>query len=361
MPPLRQITALALAASLSIPSSVSAITVQIDYTYDTSGFFTTYAVAKNALDQAASDIRAAITSSLGAITTDTYSGVNGGTTASLDWSLSFTNPTSGATETLNTFTAAANTVTIYAGARSLTGSTLGQGGPGSAGISLGGSGFSSEWVGAVSTLQTNSNAAMLRGGNAPTLGTLSGSSTLGGVSANYSFSYAPIIGNIWFDNDTNNDSGVDDAATLQAFWHFDHTTSVASGKNDFYSVALHEVLHAIGVGTSVSWTAAVSGTNWTGSNAIASNGTGTGLIDSGGAHIADDTNSTTISGGTSQEVLMGPSIVTGTRKQLTALDLAFLQDLGYSGSAVPEPAETGLVFSLLLATFAMIRRRARVS
>lgn len=354
---MRRFSCIPLASLLAV--SAPALTIEIDYTYDTSGFFTTYSVARNALEKAADDISTAITSSLDEITTDVFAGVNGGTTATLDWKLTFTNPTTGAAETLTTFTMAQDKVVIYAGAQKLGGSTLGQGGPGGGGFSLGGSGFPSEWIGAVSAAETLSNTALLRGGNSPTIGNISGSSDFGEFTANYSLNYAPIIGNLWFDNDTDNNGVIDDAATLGASWHFDHTTDVAAGKNDFYSVALHEVLHAIGVGTSVSWTAAVSGTDWLGTNAIALNGTGTGLVDGGGSHIADDTNSTTISDGSAQEVLMGPSIVTGTRKELTALDLAFLEDLGYSVSAVPEPAESVLVFGLFVATLVGSRRRRR--
>ncbi len=338
-----------------------AITITIDYTYDSTGFFTTYTDAKNALEQAATDIGSVINSSLGAVSTDMYTGTNGSSTATVDWSLNFTNPTTGAAESLSTFSIAADTIVLYAGARNLTGSTLGVGGPGSAGISVGASAFEAELTGAVNAMQTSSNNAMGRGGDAPTLGTLTGGLTIGATTANYSLNYSPLIGNIWFDTDTNNDTITDDASTLNASWHFDHTTAVASGKNDFYSVALHEVLHGIGIGTSDSWDNLISGgTNWTGTEASTLHGTGTGLIDAGEGHIASGIMSTRISDGGAQEVVMDPSITTGTRKTLTALDIAFLNDINYSASAVPEPAETTALFGVLaLLVIGFKRRRLR--
>jgi hypothetical protein len=51
-----------------------------------------------------------------------------------------------------------------------------------------------------------------------------------------------------------------------------------------------------------------------------------------------------------QEPVMTPSVLTGSRKFLTAMDAAFLRDLGYS--TIPEPASMGLLLAgvgLLLA------------
>ena len=64
--------------------------------------------------------------------------------------------------------------------------------------------------------------------------------------------FAPWGGTITFDSD--------DVA-----WHYDHTTSVDAGQFDFYSAALHELLHAIGFGTSNSWDDLVSRGIFTGS------------------------------------------------------------------------------------------------
>lgn len=71
--------------------------------------------------------------------------------------------------------------------------------------------------------------------------------------------FAPWGGTITFDND--------DVA-----WHYDHTTSVDAGKFDFYSAALHELVHAIGFGNSNSWDDLVSSGTFTGSQFNTSNG-----------------------------------------------------------------------------------------
>lgn len=323
--PMTKFVPLALILALALPAQ--AVVLVIDYSYDTSNFFSGNAAAKAALEAAATDIGAAITSNLGAVTTDVYSSTNGSTTAIFDWSLSFTNPSTGGVVTENTFSAPANQITLYAGVRELSGSTLGVGGPSGASVFLNGSGFANQWVDAVAGAGSASDAAMLRGGG-PVINTLSGSSTLSGTTANFNLGYGAILGSLSFDSDS--------------VWHYDHTTAVLAGANDFYSVALHEILHTIGVGTSETWNSLTSGTDWTGSNVIALMGTGVNLIDGGGAHIASGTMSTRLSDGLAQEAVMDPTITVGTRKTLTELDLAFLRDLGFT--TVPEPSRMLLLF-----------------
>lgn len=84
-----------------------------------------------------------------------------------------------------------------------------------------------------------SNAVMTRGGG-PVIGNLSGNLTLGATNAAYNLSYGAIGGTLWFDNDADGD--------LSPYWHFNHATGVVAGRNDFYSVALHEILHTMGFG-----------------------------------------------------------------------------------------------------------------
>ena len=330
-----------------------ALNVVLDYSLDAANgnFFGTTPLAKAAVDAAAADIGAVIVQSLGAVTTDVYNGVNGSTTATFDWSLTYPNPATGATNTLPTFSFAANTVKIFVGLRPLTGTTLGIGGPGGAGVSAGISGFPSEFAGAVANAQTASNAAMPRGGG-PLMGSLSGS--LG--STPYTINYGAMVGSLSFDNDTNNDSIVDDAATMAASWHYDRTTAVAPGKNDLYSVALHEILHSIGFGTAQTWTNLHTGATWNGTNATALNsGIAVGLS-ADQSHIIDSFASTRLSDGATQEVVMDPSLTVGTRKSLTKMDLAFLRDIGYA--TVPEPSAMLLV---LAGCAGLLSRRARRS
>ena len=78
-------------------------------------------------------------------------------------------------------------------------------------------------------------------------------------------------------------------AELDAYWHFNHTTSVAADKNDLYSVALHEILHSLGVGTAESWNDFVSGTDWLGPGVIAEVGSGKGLLHTDQSHLVEAT------------------------------------------------------------------------
>jgi hypothetical protein len=329
--------------------------IMVDYSLDSTGFFAANNAARNALNAAAADLSAAILPSLGAINSDSFSGSSGGATATLDWTMTYTNPVTNTTISVPTFTLAADTITIYAGMQMLGGNTLGVGGPGGAGLSVGLMGPSGQHQNAMNVAMANSNAAMPReaGGLAgPIMGTLSGN--LG--SASWNVSYGPLAGSLWFDNDTDNNGVLDSASTLDAFWHFNHTTSVAPTKNDFYSVALHEILHSIGIGTADTWDNLATGTTWMGSNAQALNGgSGANLVSSDGGHIASSYMSFRLSDGASQEVVMDPSLTTGTRKTLTFMDLAFLRDIGYA--TVPEPSSVLLlVFGAL--SLALTRARA---
>ena len=81
-------------------------------------------------------------------------------------------------------------------------------------------------------------------------GHITGTATLGSTPAPYSLSFGAMVGNLWFDTDTNNDQVTDSAATLDAWWHYGHETAVAGGQFDIYTVGLHEILHAIGFSSS---------------------------------------------------------------------------------------------------------------
>ena len=308
-------------------------------------------MARNALEAAVADINAAIDFNLGAITVDETVGMDGGFQTTHDFDYTYTNPSTGASETItDTGTFAADEVRIFVGMRNLTGTTLGQGGPGGVGLSSGGSssGGAGSFQGALDDAMANDQHG--RGGG-PVISTLPGS--LGGGS--FSFDIGLALGNLWFDSDTDNNGFTDNDATLDANWHFDHTTAVASGKDDFYTVALHEVLHAIGFGVSQSWDDNVSGSNWTGSEAIAANGgSGAGIID--GGHLATGVMSTRLADGTAQAPVMTSTLTTGTRKTLTTLDVAILRDIGFSTVAVPEPSSL-LLFGMTL--FGIFGRRKR--
>lgn len=350
---IRIFTGLAACVAVGISSQASALDIVIDYSLDTSGVFASNTQAKAALDAAAADLEAAITTTLGAVT-DTVSSSVGGSEATYDFRWNYTNPSTGASVNVSDAALAADTVIVHAGWRNLTGTTLGQGGPGGAGISVGG-GISNptDFATAVSNANAAGTANWGRGGG-PTFGNFSG--TLGGQP--YDVDYGLGHGNIWFDLDTNNDNAADSASQLDAEWSFDHTAAVQSGQSDFYSVALHELLHVLGIGTSDNWDDNVSGNDWLGSDVTALLGSGTGVIDGDEAHIENNVMGTVVGigvgavDGASQEVVMDPNITVGTRKYLTDVDLAFLNDIGWE--TVPEPSSLAL---LSLGAFAVLGRR----
>lgn len=325
------------AACCLLYSQASAISIVLDFSHDaaTDNFFGSNPTALASIEKARNDLQSVISTTLGAISSDTVTGSSGSTSATYNFSHSYTNPSTGAAESISLSTIPADQVTIFVGMRELTGSILGQGGPGGLGIGVSGGGFPSEWADAVSATNALANAQRLRGGG-PVINTLSGSISLGGTPGFVSVSYGLAVSNLWFDIDTDNNTIADDATTLNAYWHFDAFSPVAPGKADFYSVALHEMMHAIGIGVSQSWSNLVDGTDWLGSNVGSLLGTGENVIDSDGGHISTDLVSTRISDGTLQDPVMSPSIFLGQRKTLTVLDIAFLNDIGLA--TVPEPS-----------------------
>jgi hypothetical protein len=292
-----------------------AVNVVIDYTYDTlntHGFFgagnpggaAAGTQARAALEAAASFYSNILTDTFAAVQippnypSQVFNGV-----AFWGTELEFTHPTTAGTVTLTNQTRAANEYRIYTGARDLAAPTLGIGGFMTAGWSQNsaGNGFTQEEFDEITAI----NAAF--GNVVQTRGEPTGFAAWGGV--------------LTFDS-----AGVN--------WHFNHATQPTAGTSDFFSVAIHELGHALGLGTSPEWNAFISGSNFTGPNAAGEFGANPPLHDTG--HWAQNTMSQVYGSSTPQEAAMDPNLTVGTRKRLTQLDAAAMVDIGWEIDLTPQ-------------------------
>jgi len=325
----------ALTLALGGTERVSGLTIDLDFAHENALFLDP--VARAAVEAAASDLSGAITSSLNVITTDVWQGSFQSTTATLDFNYQYENPTLGGVVSINPATAGSDRVRVYVGSRPISVSnTLGQGGPAGIGVNLQVTGLPSQAPTAIANASSKATTAYLRGGG-PVIGVVEGSGNFSGVPFAYAVSFGAAYGQLWFDTDGNND-GVNDSPTdLANYWHYDHATPVASGKQDLYSVAIHELMHVLGFGTSLTWNSLQQGSAWTGTEAAALAGGGANLLQ--GPHIVSGKMSTRVSDNAPQEAAMDPSLTRGARKQLTWLDVAFLRDLGWQTIAPTLPGD----------------------
>jgi hypothetical protein len=148
-------------------------------------------------------------------------------------------------------------------------------------------------------------------------------------------------------------------------WYFDSdptTVESFTGQNDFYSVAVHEIAHLLGLGTADSWVTletdpGTGGTTFTGTHSVALVGSSVTLSPDNG-HWANGTMSTVAGTAIAQEAAMDPSLTVGTRKYFTNLDYAGLQDVGWQLAAIPE-ASTLALAAALGALGMVVRQRSR--
>jgi hypothetical protein len=306
------------AATLGWACSASALTIRIDYSIDDnvatgSKFFSTGnpqgasagAQARAALNAAAAFYSSELNDTLSAIQAPTFTGQNG--TVNWYWNLVFNNPQTALNEVKSNQVIAANEYVVYVGARNLPSGELGRGGPG--GWEL----LPRDQNGSFTSQESNQIQQIHNQfiNTLSTRGEASGFSRWGGV--------------LSIDNNTD--------------WHFNHTTSPPAAKSDFYSVALHELGHAIGFGAATEWNNFVSGTTFTGPESMAT------YSPSGPVPLASATDkshwqlglaSKTMHSGANQTVLMSASIPPGSRRHLTNLDAAALVDIGWEIN-LPEP------------------------
>lgn len=269
---------------LACASSVSAITIRVDYTYDSNNFFNT-AEKRAALE--------AVVRFYGDLLNDNLLEINqtafGG---GVSWTADFTHPGTGADQSVPGLVVQADTLVIYVGGRSLPGSSVGQGGPGGFGAS----------------------------GTQAWFNRIRGRGNTGALAAPYT-DFAPWGGSVTFDTD--------------ATWNFSLTNNAAG--SEFVSIALHEIGHVLGIGTSDVWDALTSTSFFTGSAAVQSWGGSPPAFNNHLQNPGGDTldsplfRSFKVTHGLVRPVMMLPFIIdTGSNFDVaTDLDLSVLLDLGW--------------------------------
>ncbi len=250
------------------------IRFRFDYSLDRTGFFNS-ATARSLLESAGTVLSSKLSDTLASIAP---SGSN-------TWSAVTIDPSSGAQIVAPVQSVAQNEIYVYAGARNLTGTGLAVGGPG---------GWSAS-------------------GNQAWLDTVAARGQAGALDVTPT-DFGPWGGSIAFDSTAN--------------WYFGSDASGLTGNfDDFYSVAMHELTHLLGFGTADSWQRFVSGQFFVGPASRASNASNNVPLSADLAHWQSGVASN------GQETLMDPELTRGTRKSLTALDLAALTDLGWQATS----------------------------
>lgn len=274
-------------AGAALAAPALAFEIVFDYTYDT-GFFDD--ANKVILEQAASFFETYIADDFTAITS------NGGN----HFNATFTNPGNrNNSVTLTDFDVAADTIVVFVGGYDYgTGSnTLGSGGYG--GYSISGT------TSFVDNAVTRGETATRDGVRNPDASTKS------------AVDFATWGGSISFNEN--------------ADWYFD--TDVSTNESftgaDFYSVALHELGHVLGIGTADSWDNLIANGQFTGPESVAAYGGNLVPLQNSGGHWVDGTQSRIFGTSIDQEAAMDPSIYLGTRKVFTELDMAGLEDIGW--------------------------------
>lgn len=270
-----------LLAYVALAPSVRAITIQIDYSYDTLGFFGT--------EQNPTPARTTLEFAARTFTpfTDTLSAIQPG--GGNSWTARFIDPSTNTFNNVPNLSVPHDTLIVYAIARNLAGAALGQASPGN----------------------------YLFNGT-PTA-SFSGAVTNRGQD-DQSLDFAPWGGVIAID--VVNSSGV------PRNWHYDLGAEPMGNAYDFYTVVVHELAHLFGFGVSNAFALDIdSSGNFIGANAQALYGGPVPL--SNGQHWASGVTSPPFLPGTQPKPSLGPSLTLGERKLFTPLDYAALADIGW--------------------------------
>ncbi len=252
-----------------------AITIQFDYSYDSTGFFSENPSAVAVLDQAAQIISSQINNTPTAITPDTANGNS--------YALSFINPSSGSIVRLANKAVPADTLIIYAGGYNPSAANGGSGEPGAS--------------------AATGTAAFVT--NVTTRGETGAAVTWGG---SVSFSTA-------------------------VPWSFvGESGTPAYYQLDFLTDAVQELAQVLGVGTTKAWYTDIDKTNetFTGVHADAAYGGPVPLYTGGPVGDAGSRWAPGILSYAQEPLLDSTQIFAGARKLPTSLDWAGIADIGWS-------------------------------
>ena len=310
---------LAIAAGVFLTAAMSteAITVQIDYTYDTGNYFSPGSARRDVLESAASYVGELLLDDLEAIVPDEpylpEDDPNWPTVGNT-WQVEFRNPSDPTKSLTDPFlTVPADTIIIFAGGYDYTTSQVAEAGFG----------------GAATFAAPDFNTTVLTRGE------------VGGTN-NES---APWGGSLTVDN----------AGTI---WDLSvDGSTLGEGEYHLYSVMLHEIAHVLGFGTANSWFNRVSGGNFTGTEASRVFGSPVPITGPNSDHFLDNISSEIYGTQIAQEPALSEDIRTNQIKLYTELDLAALDDIGWDiATPIPEPG-TGALVALLASSLTLRRRR----
>ena len=252
-----------------------AVGIRFDYSFDTSGFFSS-ADHRASLERAAADVTARMSDTLSAVTPS-----GGGT-----WSASVINGLTGQLVTVPNLSVNANEVVVYVVGGNLSNTELG--------LASGGAYSAQGSAGWLRTVRTRGQTGVDTGTD-----------------------FAAWGGMIAFNSGAN--------------WNFSASGPSAT-QYDFQSVATHELLHLFGFGLgNPSFTRYTTSGAFNGPNTTAVYGSAVPLQAGGDSdHFAPGVSY----GG--QENVMGPAIRPGVTRRMTELDYAVLRDIGWAADA-PAP------------------------
>ncbi len=310
---------------LLVTQAVYSVQITIDYSRDGSSLFDENSadgmLARAAVEAAADNISSLLTDTLDPISKpDDFQ--NAFSTHTWDYSLSFNDPASNSPVEIMNTPIAQDEILVFVGGFAFTGNTVANG-------SAGGADFT---VDDGTNLFANFERDQI---NATTDALVDSLATRGEEEGFARWGGSVIFG-----------SG-------QA-WHLDHIAPVTSGEFDLYSVAMHELFHVLGFGAAEEWHALRQESEFIGESSVAEFGGPVPLYSADNGHWQEGITSPVFEDGSNpsppnasvaeQETLMDPSISRGERKEITRLDAAGLEDIGWTLAVlIPEPTTLAML------------------